>query len=50
MNTTQSQTQKKLVLNRETLRNLQGSEAKAKKDEQAMNSDMYTRTCTRACD
>jgi hypothetical protein len=50
MNNTQSQTQKKLVLNRETLRNLQGSEAKEKKDGQAMISDMYTRTCTRACD
>ena len=50
MNTTSTQTQKKLVLNKETLRHLQGSETKAKKDEQAMISDMYTRTCTRACD
>jgi hypothetical protein len=50
MNPMQTQTQKKLVLNKETLRNLQGSEAKAKKDERVMNSDLYTRTCTRACD
>lgn len=48
MTTQPPQPPKKLVLNKETLRHLQGTEAA--KDERVRNSDMYTRTCTRACD
>jgi hypothetical protein len=41
---------KKLSLNKETLRVLEAPKPKAKQDNAVMKSDLLTRTCTAACD